>query len=341
MGTGAVGAWVGGCLAAAGVPVHFVVRPARHTTLQAKGLTLTDLEGRQTRLPPEALQLHPHPPDGLKPSLALLTVKSGDTQGAAAALSAALPAGTLVLSLQNGVDNTRVAQAAAPGLVVLPGMVPYNIAELSPGHLHRGTSGQLVAQTHPAVSPWLPVFAQALLPLKLVPDMAPVQWGKLLVNLNNPINALSGLPLREQLLDADLRRCFAALIHEALQVLKAAQRTAAPVTGLKPDRLVRALRLPTPVFRLLAQRMLRIDHQARSSMADDLRRGRVTEIDALCGAVVALAHQHGLRAPMNERVRELVRGWPHAPHPWTGRELWQAMASSLQPLRPPTSKPTP
>jgi 2-dehydropantoate 2-reductase len=66
------------------------------------------------------------------------------------------------------------------------------------------------------------------------------------------------------------------------------------------------LRLPTPVFRLIAAGMLRIDPQARSSMADDLRQGRMTEIDALCGAVARLAQQHGRTAPLNQRMVELL-----------------------------------
>ena len=56
-----------------------------------------------------------------------------------------LPAGTPLLSLQNGVDNAARAQSAAPQLRVVPGMVPFNVAELAPGHLHRGTQGVLSA----------------------------------------------------------------------------------------------------------------------------------------------------------------------------------------------------
>lgn len=325
MGTGAVGGWIGGRLAAAGVPVHFVTRPRVRAALQDHGLLLTDLQGGRTHLLPADLHLHEKVPPEHAPSLVLLTVKSGATVQAAAELGAALPAGTVVLSLQNGIGNPEAAQAAAPHLTVLPGMVPYNIAELAPGHLHRGTGGELVAQAHPSLSAWVDTFARAAMPLRLVPHMEPVQWGKLLINLNNPVNALSGLPLRKQLLDAGLRRCFAALIEEAVQVLDAAGVQAARVAALKPRPLMRVLQLPTPLFRLVAARMLRIDQQARSSMADDLQRDRVTEVGMICGAVVRLAQAQGLAAPMNRRIAELVQAWPQAPRAWSGRELWDEL----------------
>jgi len=195
---------------------------------------------------------------------------------------------------------------------VLPGMVPYNVAELGPGRYHRGTAGRLAAQDDPALRAWQPAFAQAGLPIDLHADLRPVQWGKLLLNLNNPVNALSGLPLRDELLDAGYRRCLAALIEEALVVLRRAG--IAPVlAAIKPRLLPPLLRLPTPLFRLAAARMLKIDPQARSSMADDLALGRPTEIDALCGAVVELAREVGLRAECNARMVALMRAAPNAP----------------------------
>jgi 2-dehydropantoate 2-reductase len=94
---------------------------------------------------------------------------------------------------------------------------------------------------------------------------------------------------------------------EGLQVLRAAGIVPAQLTVLPASRLPWVLRLPTPLFRLLASRMLRIDALARSSMADDLAMGRATEIDELCGAIVRLAQQAGVAAPLNERMAALVR----------------------------------
>jgi 2-dehydropantoate 2-reductase len=136
--------------------------------------------------------------------------------------------------------------------------------------------------------------------------MAAVQWAKLLLNLNNPVNALSGLPLRAQLLDRDWRACTAALMAEALAVLAQARQPLARLTPLPPACLPALLRAPTPVFRLLAARMLRIDDQARSSMADDLARGRQPEIDALCGAVVRLGQKVCVPTPRNQAMLEAL-----------------------------------
>jgi 2-dehydropantoate 2-reductase len=319
MGAGAIGCYVGGRLQAGGAAVHFVGRPRMLDALRAHGLTLTDLDGGRLTLPAGSLKLHTEPPPGA--ALVLLCVKSGATAGAARQLAR----GSLVLSLQNGVSNAATAAAAAPGLTVLPGMVPFNVAELAPGHYHRGTSGELAAQDHPALRDWVDTFAAAGVPLTLHADLLAVQWAKLLLNLNNPVNALSGLPLRAQLLERDYRRVTAALQREALVALRAAGIAPAQLTPLPARWLPSVLGLPNWLFERVAARMLRIDEDARSSMADDVTRGRRTEIDALCGEVVRLARAHGLDAPLNARMAQLVEGDPRRR---SGRELLRELAGA-------------
>ena len=146
MGAGTIGCYLGGRLAAAGVDVVFIGRPRVLSALQAHGLRVTDMDGADHRIDAASLHLAGSVPSDVRPALVLLAVKSGATAEAAAELAAALPAGTPVLSTQNGVSNAATAQAAAPALRVLPGMVPYNVAELGPGHVHRGTGGVLAAK---------------------------------------------------------------------------------------------------------------------------------------------------------------------------------------------------
>ncbi|MDI4632167.1 2-dehydropantoate 2-reductase [Pelomonas sp. V22] len=327
MGAGSVGCYLGGCLAAAGLEVHFVGRHRVIAALRERGLKLSDLNGREQQLAPEQLHLHEQLPPGLAPSVILLCVKSGATAEAAAELQAALPPGSLVVSMQNGIGNAERAQAAAPALRCLPGMVPFNIAELAPGHFHRGTAGALMAQSDALLQPLQAAFSAQGLGFKLLPDLRAVQWGKLLINLNNPVNALSGRPLREQLLQRGYRRCFAALQSEALGVLAAAGIAPAQLAALPPQRLPLPLllRLPTFVFERLAKRMLQIDAKARSSMADDLALGRATEIDALCGEVVRLAASQGRSAPLSARMCELVKAYPQRGRPYAPDELAKAL----------------
>jgi 2-dehydropantoate 2-reductase len=321
MGAGSVGGYVGGCLQQAGTEVHFVGRPRTLAGWAEHGLRLTDQDGRDQSLPPALLQLHEAVPAGLRPDLVLLTVKCGATRQAASELAATLPPGTPVLSLQNGMGNTESGRAVAPGLCWMAGMVPYNVASLGPGHLHRGTGGTLAAQDNPALRQWVPIFAKAGLPLVLHPDLAPVQWGKLLLNLNNPVNALSGLPLRAELMDRGYRQVFAALQREALGALAAAGIQPAQVAAVAPGAMPRLLALPNWIFLRLAARLLRIDAHARSSMADDLSLGRATEIDALSGEVVRLARAQGRDAPLNQRIQTLIEAWPGNPHPLSSAEL--------------------
>jgi 2-dehydropantoate 2-reductase len=326
LGAGSIGCYIGGCLQAAGVPVMFIGRPRVLDALREQGLRLTDLDGADQRLTAASLSLCETPPVSGAPGLVLLCVKSKATADAMHSLDrAGLPHGTPVLSLQNGVSNAALAQAAAPPLKVLAGMVPFNVSEQSPGHFHRGTSGQLAAQDDTALGGWQAVFEQAGLPLALHTDMAAVQWAKLLLNLNNPVNALSGLPLKQQLLDRGFRCITAALQTEALQALRAAGIAPAQLTPLPARHVPTVLRLPTPLFRLAAARMLKIDAAARSSMADDLALGRTTEVDALCGEVVRLAQRQGLAAPLNHKMVSLVEQWPQSRPRYNAAALAKAL----------------
>jgi 2-dehydropantoate 2-reductase len=321
MGAGTIGCFVGGRLQAAGADVKFVARPRMAALLRGHGLTLTDMDHTPAQLPASQLQVLDAPT--APAALVLLCVKSGATAEAARQLAAALPAGTPVLSLQNGVSNAELGAEVAPALQWLPGMVAFNVAEQGPGHFHRGTAGVLAAQSQAALSAWLPLFERAGLPLHLHADLRPVLWGKLLLNLNNPVNALSGLPLRAQLLNRDYRRVLAALQTEALDALQAAGITPARLSPLPPQRLPSVLRLPTWLFKRVAARLLRIDDKARSSMADDLRLGRTTEIDALCGAVVRLAQSKAGLAPCNARMLSLLSA--PKPQPLSGPAMRLAL----------------
>lgn len=306
MGAGAIGCYLGGRLALSGVEVHFVGRPRVLSQLAVHGLTVSESDGATATLAPPRLHLHDRVPGGPSFALALLCVKSGATAAAAAELGAALAPGTPVLSMQNGLHNAEVAQAAAPALRVLAGMVPYNVAEIAPGVVLRGSAGALALQDDAVTRAWLPALRAAGLAAATHADMRAVQWAKLLLNLNNPVNALSGRPLREQLLTTDLRWVTAALMAEALALLRAARQPIARLTPLPPGALPAVMRLPTPLFRLVAAKMLKIDPRARSSMADDLALGRRTEISALCGEVIRLAGSTGRDAPRNARMIMLV-----------------------------------
>lgn len=306
MGAGLVGCYLGGHLQASGVPVAFVGRGPVIDELAANGLRLTDLAGGDRRVPATALRLYTQVPKGIRPALVLLCVKRPALVDSLRLLARSVPEDTPVLCCQNGLFAQADAEAAAPRLHLVPAMVPFNVMRRGPGHFHRGTAGELATQDDPWLLPWQTVFQQAGLPLSLHADMGSVQWGKLLLNLNNPVNALSGLPLRAQLLDAGYRRQYAGLVDEALTLLRRVRIEPHQMTPLTWERFLAVLRLPTPLFRLVAARMLRIDAHARSSMAEDLAAGRPTEIDSLCGEVVRLAHDMGTEAPLNAQMVEAV-----------------------------------
>jgi 2-dehydropantoate 2-reductase len=132
------------------------------------------------------------------------------------------------------------------------------------------------------------------------------QWAKLTMNLGNAVSALSGAPTRDLILTPGYRRILTALLAEALDVMRDAGVRPARLRGVPVSWLVRALSLPTPLVRLIARAQLRVNPDARSSMWEDVTRGRPTEVDQLNGEIVRLARSNGRDAPFNRRIVELV-----------------------------------
>ncbi len=330
LGAGAIGCYVGARLLAAGQQVTLVGRPRILEPLALDGLTVTDLEGFSGRLHAAQLSLAPNMAtawsgvDVDARTVILLCVKGGATTSAAQEIAACCPPGTSVISLQNGVENVARIQSAAPALQALPGMVPYNVVMRRANHVHRATMGSIYLPQNALTAQIAPLFNAAGLTTVLTENMRAVQWGKLLLNLNNPVNALSDLPLRAQLLNHDFRCVLAALQTEALQALAADGITPAKVASAPPRALPHLLRLPDWLFTRLAARMLRIDVTARSSMWDDVQHGRTTEVDDLCGAVVRLAGQHGIKAPRNAAMCQLIAMHSQGQR-WTGTALRKSL----------------
>jgi 2-dehydropantoate 2-reductase len=306
-GAGSIGCYVGGRLLAGGSDVSFIGRARIAGQLRRQGITLSRHDDSRWYVPPERTDVSTDTASAAAADLVLVTVKSAATRTAAAELASVLRPGTIVLSLQNGVGNADVLRVALPQNIVLEGMVPFNVVERGPGAFHQGSAGELEIRHTPAMQPFVDAFRQAGLPLIQHLDMLPVQWAKLLLNLNNAINALANRPLKEELSQRAYRLCLGMAQKEALALLKRAGIRPARVTPLPATWIPHVLSVPDALFERLGRTMLTIDPLARSSMSDDLAAGRATEVNWINGEVVRLAQRLGQTAPVNERLCELVR----------------------------------
>ncbi|MBB4632987.1 2-dehydropantoate 2-reductase [Sphingosinicella soli] len=330
MGAGLIGCYIGGVLAAGGARVTLIGRPAYLAAIRANGLRVSDASGRDTLVAAEVV-LTESPAAAAAADVVLITVKSDATAEAAAALAPHIAAGTPVLSLQNGADNVAAIAAALPEARAFAGMVPFSVAERGPGHFHQATGSPVQIGTDPALDRFADALTAGGLPPVRSADMDGVLWGKLLVNLNNAINALSGKTLAQEFADRDYRRAWALSIAEALDLLKAAGIRPASVLPLPVERMPLLLSLPNFLYRRIAARQkATVDRHARTSMADDLARGRRTEVDHLNGAVVRLAERLGRKAPVNAKLVELMRAAEAGAPPIPGKRLRQALAASTR-----------
>lgn len=307
MGAGSVGCWIGGRLASQSeVEITLVGRPKLRDEARAHGLALTDLGGQRypivhPRFESEAATLG-------DAEVVLCTVKSRQTIEVARQLAEVLRPGTLVVSFQNGVHNAEQLRAELPRQSILAGIVGFNVLSRGAGTFRRATSGPLVieASTDRRAQALGAALRSAGFEVQDAPEIRGLQWSKLVTNLNNAISALSGAPTPELLASPGYRRALGLVVAEAITVLQRAgiqTRRLGPIpVGLFP--LV--MRLPTWLLQLVTRAQLEIDPEARSSMWEDLEQRRPTEVEELNGEIVRLAKAHGLEAPRNQRLVELV-----------------------------------
>ena len=305
-GAGSIGGYVGGALTLAGKTVLLLGRARVASEIAEHGLRITNFDGLDHRFSPEALPISTDPAATLTDArIVLVTVKSGATLEMGRIVAEHAPEDAIIVSYQNGVANADLLREVAGGRTVLHGMVPFNVMQMGEGRFHRATGGNVkIGADVPGLASYLTAPGVVV---EAESDIQAVLWGKLLVNLNNALNALSDQPLVIELSDRRWRKLLAASIDEGLALLK--------VAGIKPKAAIKVplqvlptvLRLPTPLFRIVASAMLKIDPTARSSMWEDLKLGRKTEIDALQGAIIELANRLGRRAPIAEKIVAEIR----------------------------------
>lgn len=327
-GAGSIGCYLGGRLAAAGHNVDFIVRPKIQQQLQQYGLTISDYKGMRQTVAANKLQLSQDLDTVKDADFVFVCVKSAATEQVAYELKDILKKNSIIISFQNGLTNARIIKQVLSEHTILEAMVPFNVAALGNGVFHQGTEGTLYVKKNEALVELVTAFNVAHLELKLEQDMQAIQWAKLLLNLNNSVNALSQLPLKQQLSIRAYRQCLAMAQMEALQLLKLAKIQPAQLTAVPAQVLPKVLSLPNFIFNRLSKKMLAIDPLARSSMADDLMAGRATEIDWINGEIVNLATQLNLQAPINTKLIQLIKQAENTAKAWSAEELKKVLETA-------------
>lgn len=288
MGAGAVGCYYGGMLARAGHQVVLIGRPVHVQAVQAQGLRL-QAHGWDERVPMSA-STDVHAVQGAK--LVLFCVKSTDTETAAAAMAPHLALDATVLTLQNGVENADRLRALLPQLVL--SAVVYVATEMAgPGHVRHHGRGELLieASRHEADSQALQqLLTQAGVPTEVSDNVAGALWAKLIINCAyNALSAIARRPYGELVQGEGVGQVMHDVVRECLAVAQADG-----VSGLGD--------VEAAVLRI-AQTM----PGQHSSTAQDLARGKRSEIDHLNGMVVRRGQALGVPTPVNRTLHALVK----------------------------------
>jgi len=306
-GAGSIGCYLGGQLVHDGADVSFIGRQRFKSEIKNNGLTLTHFERDEINLLPDQITFSLDPKDISAADIILLTTKSQDTSKAAQAIKTHAHKNAIIISFQNGVRNPELLREVLVQKV-LGAVVPFNVTGKGPGRFHCGTEGDLTVQAinDPRLQSLQSLFAKAGEGLVISDKILEVQWGKLLVNLNNAFNMLTGGTLREGLLQRDYRRALALVVEEGLGVVQGAGIEPAAFGKADAAKMIKVLRLPNVIYKIIMNKIVKIDAAARSSMLDDLKMGRVSEVNYLQGEIVRLAEKTGQAAPYNKIILQVV-----------------------------------
>jgi 2-dehydropantoate 2-reductase len=294
LGTGAMACWLGGLLAREGGAAVTLAGtwPEALLRLEREGV---DWRGDETsfRATVDARRI-----DGDLPAadLSVVLVKAHQTARVAAQAFRALSPGAPVLSLQNGLGAREALLTDAPGQAarVALGVATVGARLRAPGVVEVSGHARVVIERRPLVAPALEALAERLraagVEAVCVDDIAPHVWRKLVANCAvNALTALHGVTNGALLEREDLRPEFEAAAREA----GAVARTLGIELGAEPVELARAVAAATA--------------RNRSSMLQDVERGRPTEIDAINGMVVTEGDRLGVATPVNRVLWGLVR----------------------------------
>ncbi len=287
MGAGAVGCYYGALLARAGHPVTLIGRPAHVQAVQQQGLRLqTAVLDVQV---PLAASTEASAVEGA--DVVLFCVKSSDSQDAAHAIRPHLAPGALVLTLQNGADNDERVRAVLDASTPVAAAVVYVATAMAgPGHvLHHGR-GELVIAPSPRSEAVAAQFAAAGIPTQISDNVRGALWAKLVLNCAyNALSALSQQPYGPLVLVPGVTDVIADTVAECLAV---AQADGVAIPG-DIDAAVHGIAATMP--------------GQYSSTAQDLARGKPSEIDHLNGYVVRRGAALGVPTPLNRALQVLVK----------------------------------
>jgi 2-dehydropantoate 2-reductase len=291
LGAGAVGGYFGGMLALAGVPVVLIGRPSLVDAVERSGLFLDSMHFKKTAHPQASTDLSA----AADADIVLFCVKTTDTAKVSKQLAAVLSSHALVVSLQNGVNNAEEIRAAS-GIDALPAVVYVAASVPAPGSVkHLGRGDLVFGPKNERTEKIANLFTAAEVPCRISDNIEGELWTKLIWNCAlNAVSALGRVTYGEIVASADAKQLIEAVVHETLHVARA---KGVHLPGLEDPRAAIA-----GSFKIAEQMS-----GTRSSTAQDLARGKHTEIDSLNGHVARLGAQLGVPTPVNHALYTLVK----------------------------------
>ncbi|MDB5967223.1 MAG: ketopantoate reductase [Polaromonas sp.] len=286
MGAGAVGCYYGAMLARAGHEVVLIARPQHVEAITRDGLRLqTATVDEQVRLAASSDAAAVH-----AAGLVLFCVKSTDTESAGAQMRPHLAPGALVLCLQNGVDNADRLRAVLPQHQVAAAVVYVATEMAGPGHVRHHGRGELVIEPAHASQAVAQALTAAGVPVEISSNVRGALWAKLILNCAyNAVSAIAQMPYGDTAKGEGVQDLMRDVVAECLAVAAAEGVT---VPG-DVDAAIRGIAETMP--------------RQFSSTAQDLARGKPSEIDHLNGLVVRRGAAWGIATPANRVLWALVR----------------------------------
>ena len=306
IGLGAVGNIVGGILKKSEKNVVLIGKENQVDIINKNGIKINGINGSLSIENPNASSDLSYLKDV---DFIIICVKSYDTQNLANQIKQHIKKTALILSLQNGVKNSSVIYKIT-GNKVISGVVLFNALFLKPGESTLTIRGGLLIEDEKsnseAIEDLINCFNMRGLTSKSVKNIEGFQYSKLIVNLQNAVTALTGQTIKESIIDSNSRSVLIASMKEGLYILEKSGISIETLPDMDPKKIIKRLSSYNSIFLRIGSKILKLKN-ARTSMWQSLSRGKSTEIDYINGEIVSLARKNNLKAPINEKLVELLK----------------------------------
>ena len=307
IGLGAVGTIVGGLLTKSHDDVILIGKKNQVERIKKKGIRIQGInritEVKKINVSDDFSSLS-------DVDIIIVCVKSQDTESLSKNLKKHIKKSALIISLQNGIKNSYILEEIT-GIKTISGIILFNAMYFKPGLVEITIKGGVLLESSELygkkIDEFIGILKKGGLNTFSVKNIEGYLWSKLILNLQNAVDTLTGQTIKQSIIDKNSRQILIATMKEGLTVLENSGIELGYLPRIDPRKMIKRLSMYNTLFLKVGTYLMGIKENAKNSMSQSILRNKNSEIDYMNGEIVTLANKNNIEAPINSRLVELVK----------------------------------